>query len=195
VCICIKKLIINAVGPPLAFNYNATMGNKIDHQQNKLNKNRIAYKYRFRQIREKGIMSIAIPKLFQLHILRHERATLIDSSTIVFGNECIRLVNIAFHASKMFPSIMGTCGTVSQYLQKELQQRVSKKHFHIIIGENNGFNFDISDYGHFADIKQEQYRVLIFSTKSHNKIKMDTHDVNNQMKLQWKSVVFKRIDN
>ncbi|CAF1040227.1 unnamed protein product [Rotaria sp. Silwood1] len=147
------------------------------------------------QYRERDIMSLAIPKLSQLYIQRHENAKLINSSTITFGNECMRLVNIAFHSSQIFPSIMGTCHDVSQYLRKQLLRRHSKKHFHIIIGENDGFSFAISDFGHFADIEQGQYRVLIFSTKSHDTIKFDSHDANNQMKLHWKSVLIKRIDN
>jgi uncharacterized protein YozE (UPF0346 family) len=178
-----EKLINNAFEPSVDFHDGASLNNKI------------IYQHGLRQIQKEGIMGIAMPKLTQLYILRHERATLIDSCTIMFGNECTRLVNIAFHTSKMFPSMMNTYATISQYLQKELQRRHPKKHFHIIIAENDAFSFAISDYDHFADIKQEQYRVLIFSTKSHNKIKIDTHDVNNQMKLQWKSVVFKRIDN
>jgi uncharacterized protein YozE (UPF0346 family) len=113
----------------------------------------------------------------------------------MFGNECTRLVNIAFHTSKMFPSMMNTYATISQYLQNELQRRHPKKHFHIIIAENDAFSFAISDYGHFADIKQEQYRVLIFSTKPHQRTKMDTHDANSEMKLRWKSVVIKQTNN
>ncbi len=171
------------------------MGSNINHQHKKHNTNRSINKYGFRQIHKNGFMGIAIPKLSQFHILRYERTKLIDSSTIEFGNDCIRLVNIAFHTSKMFPSMMGTCDTIRQYLQKELQQRYPKKHFHIIIGQNKGFGFAIGDGDYFAEMKQEQYRMLIFSTKLHKKIQMDAHDANSQMKLQWKSVVFKQIDN
>lgn len=167
----------------------------MDSQQTKRKTNRRTYKYGYPLIQERGIMGIAIPKLSQLCILRNERATLIDSSTIKFGDECIRLVNIAFHTSKLFPSIMGTCDMINKYLQKELQRRHPKRYFQIIIAENNDFDFCISGYNHFAYIKQEQYRVLIFSTKPNETTKMDTHDTNNQMKLQWKSVLIKQIDN
>jgi len=189
------KLVVKAFESSSDFNYGITMDNSINHQQKKHKINRNIYKYGFRQIQKKGIMGFVIPKLSQLSILRHERATLIDSSTIAFGNESMRLVNIVFHTSKMFPSIMGTSDRIGDYLQKELQRKHPKKHFHIIIGEDNGFSFAISHYSHFADIKQEQYRVLIFSTERNERIKMNTYDANSQMKLQWKSVVIKKIDN
>lgn len=153
------------------------------------------HKYSSQVMQKEGMLDITIPQLLQLHILRNERAKLIDSSTILFGRKCLRLVNIAFQTSKMFPSLMGTCHTVTEYLQKELKQRDSKEHFHIVIAENNGFSFAIDNYSHFADIKQEQYRILIFSTKSHEKVKMDAHDVNNQMKLKWKSIVLRKMIN
>ncbi|CAF2579331.1 unnamed protein product [Rotaria sp. Silwood2] len=171
------------------------MDNNINHQRKKLNINRIIYKYGFGAIQERDIMSLAIPKLSKMYILRHESVKLINSNTINFGNECIRLVNIAFHTSQIFPSMMSTFDDISQYLRKELRRRHSKKHFHIIIGENNGFSFLISDFEHFADIEQEQYRVLIFSTKSLHNVKVDTRNVNAQMKLHWKSVIIKQIDN
>lgn len=175
--------------------YDTTMDDNIHYQEKKRTTKRNVYKYGFQRIRTKGFMGIAIPQLSQLFILQDERAVLMNSNTIAFGNECLRLVNIAFHTSKVFPSLMGTCDTVTEYLQKELQQRHPKKNFHIIIGENDGFSFVINDSNYFADIKQEQYRVLIFSTKSNEKIKMDTHDANSQMKLRWKSVIFKKINN
>jgi hypothetical protein len=170
-------------------NYHPTMGNTIEKKRTT---NRSSHKYRYPFIQENGIMGVAIPKLLRLYILRDERATLIDSSTIKFGDECLRLVNIAVCTSKLFPSIMGTCDMINEYLQKELQRRHPKRYFHIIIAENNRFDFSTSDYSHFADIRQEQYRILIFSTKSKEKTKMDIHDANNQMKLQWKSVLIKK---
>jgi hypothetical protein len=174
---------------------DTTMGNDIDHQQKKLTTNRITYKYGVRKIQEKGIMGVAIPKLSQLYIIRQERATLIDSSTIMFGNQCIRLVNIVFHTSQILPTLMGTCDDISHYLQKELMQQHPSRYFHIVIGKIDDFSFAINEGGYFAEIQQEQYRVLIFSTKRRKSIKIDSHDANNQMKLQWKSVVIKQIDN
>jgi len=145
-------------------------------------------------MQEKGIMGVAMPKLSQLYILRYERATLIDSSTIAFGNECIRLVNIVFHTSQMFPSMIGTCDIIIQYLREGLIKRHPSEHFQIIIGIDNDFSFAITDDGYFAEIKQEQYRVLIFSMNPHGQVKVHTSGVNNQMKLEWKSVVIKRTD-
>jgi hypothetical protein len=173
---------------------NATnMGNNINHQRKTLNTNKFIRKSGYRKIQEKGIMGVAIPKLCQMYILRYERAVLINSSTILFGNECVRLVNIAFRTSQIFPSMMGTYATISQYLKKELIRRHPNEHFHIIIGENDTFGFATNDSSHVAEIKQEQYRVLIFSTKRRRRESIDTHDANNQMKLQWESVVVKRM--
>jgi hypothetical protein len=194
-CICVEKSIDNTFEQSSDFVDGTTMGNKINHQQKKLSRNKIIYEYGVRRIQEQGIMGVAIPKLSQLYIIRDEHATLIQSSTIAFGNECMRLVNIVLSTSQIFPTIMGTCDDVSRYLQKELIRRHSSKHFHIIIGKSDDFGFAISDCGHFAEIKQEQYRVLIFSTRQRKRIKVDSHDANSQMKLQWESVVIKRIDN
>jgi len=46
--------------------------------------------------------------------VRHERAVLIASSTINFGNDCERLVNIAFRTSQSFPSMMSTYADLSE---------------------------------------------------------------------------------
>jgi hypothetical protein len=142
---------------------------------------------------EHVIDDIAIPTLSQPAVIRHERAQLIDSSSDVFGNECLRLVNISFHTSQTFPLMMHTCATVSQYLRKELINRHSGEHLHIIIGENNAFGFTISDANYFAEIHQEQYRVIIFTTVKSRKIEYSAHDANSQMVLTWKPVLGKSL--
>lgn len=167
---------------------------EILHERTPLISHKNYRKYGTQPIEEKHQISLIMPKLSQCYILRREDPILIESNTVIFGEECVRLVKVAFHASQMFPTMMGTCDTVSNYLRKGLIQRHSGRNFHIIISENYGFGFAIDGFDHFADIKQEQYRVLIFSTKFHKKVKFDTHDANNQMKLHWKSVVIKEID-
>jgi hypothetical protein len=47
-------------------------------------------------------------------LVHHNRAVLIASSNITFGNACERLVNIAFETSQIFPTIMGSYGNVDQ---------------------------------------------------------------------------------
>jgi hypothetical protein len=116
----------------------------------------------------------------------HERAVLIASSTITFGNDCERLVNIAFRTSQSFPSMMGTCADVSQYLRKELAKQYPGEYFHIIIGENHAFGFSVDDSQYYAEIEQDLYRVLIFATKQDPQSKPDTHDANSQMSFVWK---------
>ncbi|CAF0981914.1 unnamed protein product [Rotaria magnacalcarata] len=167
------------------------MDDEIDYERKQLNLSGTEHKCSSRTVIYEDIMQVALPELFQLYILQHESATLINSSTLAFGRECIRLVNIAFHASQIFPSMMGTCDAISQYIRQELIRRHPRKYFHIIIGENQGFDFAISDFEYFVDIKYEHYFVLIFSTSSDEKVKFDTHNANTQMKLHWKSVLIK----
>jgi hypothetical protein len=116
----------------------------------------------------------------------YPRAVLTVSSSITFGNACERLVNIAFQTSQTFPSMMGTCADIIQYLRKELAKQYPNEYFHIIISENHQFGFSVDDSQYYSEIEQERYRVLIFSTKQNPNIKSDSHDVNNQMSLVWK---------
>jgi hypothetical protein len=117
--------------------------------------------------------------------IQHERAVLTAASTITFGNDCERLVNIAFRTSQSFPSMMGTYADVSQYLSKELAIQYPDEYFHIIIGENHGFGFSVDDGQYFAEIEQDLYRVLIFATRQDPHTKPDTHDANSQMSFVW----------
>jgi hypothetical protein len=117
---------------------------------------------------------------------KYPRAVLMSSSSITFGNDCERLVNIAFQTSQAFPSMMGTCADISQYLRKELAKQYPNEYFHIIIGDKHDFGFSLGDGEFFAEIEQDLYRVLIFSTKQNANIKSDNHDANSQMILQWK---------
>jgi len=119
-------------------------------------------------------------------ISQYPRAVLIASSSINFGNDCERLINIAFQTSQTFPTMMSTCSDVSQYVRKELAKHYSDEYFHIIIGENHGFGFSVNDSEYYAEIEQDRYRVLIFATKQNPDSKSDTHDANSQMILKWK---------
>ena len=119
-------------------------------------------------------------------ITPHSRAVLTSSSNMKFGNDCERLVNIAFQTSQTFPSLMGTYADITQYLQKELAKHYPDEHFHIVIGNNGDFDFSIGDGEYFAQIEQDRYRVVIFATKRDVSTKSDTHDANSQMKLLWK---------
>jgi len=118
-------------------------------------------------------------------ISQHPRAVLIASSSITFGNDCERLVNIAFHTSQTFPTMMGTCADISQYLRKELAKQYPGEYFHIIISENHASGFSVDDGQYFAEIEQDRYRVLIFATKQNSNTKLYTHDANSQMILKW----------
>ena len=119
-------------------------------------------------------------------ITQHPRAVLISSSNITFGNECERLVNIAFQTGQTFSNMMVNCAEVSDYIRKELEKHHPDTHFHIVIGENKTFGFSVDDGEFFAEIEQERYRVLIFSTKRNSQTKADTHEANSQMNLLWK---------
>jgi len=138
------------------------------------------------------IIDIATPSLSQPSSTQHERVILVEASSTTFGNECLRLVNIIFQTSQTFQSIMGTCGNVTQYLRKELFKKYPGEYFHIIIGQNKKFGFAINDGDYFAELEQEQYRVLIFTTKLDRKVNLATHETNIQMMLEWKSVVVKQ---
>ncbi len=116
---------------------------------------------------------------------QHERAVLIASSTINFGNDCERLVNIAFRTSQSFPTMMGTYADVIEYLRKELAKHYPDEYFHIIIGKNHAFGFSLDDSQYYAEIEQDRYRVLIFATKQNLHSKSDTHDANSQMSFVW----------
>jgi hypothetical protein len=117
---------------------------------------------------------------------QHPRAVLIVSSNITFGNDCERLVNIAFQTSQMFPTMMSTYADVSLYLRQELAKQYSDQYFHIIIGRNEKFGFSVDDGQYYAEIEQDRYRVLIFTTKQNSQTKFDIHDANSQMLLVWK---------
>ena len=117
---------------------------------------------------------------------QHNRAVLISSSNIAFGNDCERLVNIAFQTSQSFPTIMSKCADVHQYLRDQLAKRYPEQYFHIIIGENQKFGFSVDEDQYYADIEQDRYRVLIFTTKYNSLTKTDTHDINSQMLFVWK---------
>lgn len=114
------------------------------------------------------------------------RAVLIVSSNINFGNDCERLINIAFQTSQTFSKLMDTYADVIQYMRKELTKHYPDEYFHIIIGENEKFAFAVDDTQHYAEIKQERYNVLIFGTKINSQTKSDSHDANSQMLLVWK---------
>ena len=117
-------------------------------------------------------------------ISQYPRAVLIASSSLSFGNACERLVNIAFETSQVFPTMMSTCGNVIEYINNELTKQYPNDIFHIVIGEDHGFGFSIDDNPYFAEILQERYRVLIFSTKQ-NDSKSVTNHTNHQMKFKW----------
>ncbi|CAF0991257.1 unnamed protein product [Rotaria magnacalcarata] len=115
----------------------------------------------------------------------YPRAVLTASSSINFGNDCERLVNIAFQTSQTFPTMMSTCADIDQYLCRELKKHYPDEYFHIIIGENHIFGFSVDDGKHFAEIEQDRYRVLIFSSKQDPNTKLDIHDANSRMVLKW----------
>jgi hypothetical protein len=135
------------------------------------------------------IVDITTPKLSQSSPTRHQRAIVVEASSEIFGNECLRLVNVVFQTSQTFQSIMGTYGNINQYLRRELYKKYPNEYFQIIIGENYAFGFAIDDDGdYFAEIEQEEYRVIIFTTRFDRKSHLTTHDTNSQMMLEWKLV-------
>ncbi|UJR21036.1 hypothetical protein I4U23_024136 [Adineta vaga] len=114
------------------------------------------------------------------------RAVLIESSSASFGHDCERAINIGFKTSQTFPSMMGTCADIDEYLRKELNKLYPQEYFYIIIGENNAFGFSVDAGQHFVEALYGKYRVLIFSTKKNPQTKFDTHDANSQMTFKWK---------
>ena len=121
----------------------------------------------------------------QLTPIQHSRAVLTVSSNITFGNDCERLVNIAFQTSQTFSKIMDTYADVIRYIRQELAKHYPDEYFHIIIGQNDQFAFAVDDSQHYAEIKQDRYSVLIFSSKVNPQTKLDTHDANSQIPLNW----------
>ncbi|CAF3236179.1 unnamed protein product [Rotaria sp. Silwood2] len=121
----------------------------------------------------------------------HSRAVLVAASLERFGKTCERLVNIAFHSSQTFPTMMGTCADISDYLRKELAKQYPTEYFHIIIGENHAFGFAVDDAVYLAEIEQDRYRVLIFTAKQNVRSKADTHDANSTMSLDWNLISWK----
>jgi hypothetical protein len=83
---------------------------------------------------------------------------------------------------------MGTYGNINQYLRRELYKKYPNEYFQMIIGENKTFGFAIDDENYFVEIEQEQYRVIIFTTRLDRKNNLTTHDSNSQMILEWKLV-------
>ncbi|CAF3508875.1 unnamed protein product [Rotaria sp. Silwood1] len=81
--------------------------------------------------------------------------------------------------------MMATYADVIQYLRKELAKQYPNEYFHIIIGKNQKFGFSINEDQYFAEIEQDRYRVLIFSTKQNPHTKSDTHDANSQILFVW----------
>ncbi|UJR21037.1 hypothetical protein I4U23_024137 [Adineta vaga] len=75
--------------------------------------------------------------------IAHRRAIVTASSTISFGNDCERLVNIAYQTSQTFPTMMSSYADVSDYLRKELAKQYPEEYFHIIIGENEMFGYSV----------------------------------------------------
>lgn len=134
------------------------------------------------------IVDITTPSFSSLSHTRYQRAILIEASSSIFGNECLRLVNIVFQTSQTFPLIMGTYGNINQYLRRELYRKYPNEYFQMIIGENKTFGFAIDDENYFVEIEQEQYRMIIFTTRLDRKNNLTTHDSNSQMILEWKLV-------
>nr|ACI90393.1 hypothetical protein [Philodina roseola] len=123
------------------------------------------------------------------------RAVLLNSSQIEFGNTCEQLVNVAFEMSQTSSKTMKTCTEITQYIQRELRKQYPKEKFYVIIGENNHFGFAVTDAQYLAEIEQERYRVLIFTTRRGAQLQFDTHDANSQMPLVFSSqftIVFSR---
>lgn len=127
-----------------------------------------------------------LPALSSSSTTQHRRAVLTASSSISFGNDCERLVNIAFQTSQTFPKMMGKYDDVSEYLRKELAKQYPGEYFHIIIGQNEQFGCSIDDDQYFAEIEHDRYRVIIFTTKQNSNVQLDTHDANSQVLFLWK---------
>jgi hypothetical protein len=168
------------------------VGDNANAQRQNLNNHNSSGSHNRREKQPHKIVDIAIPTFSQSSTKQHERAVLVEASSIIFGNECLRLVNIVFQTSQTFPSMMGTCGNISQYLRKELFKKYPGEYFHIVIGQNSAFGFAIDDGDYFAEMEQEQYRVLIYTTRLDKKVCLETHDANSQMMLEWKTLTVKQ---
>ncbi|CAF1351946.1 unnamed protein product [Adineta ricciae] len=114
------------------------------------------------------------------------RAVLITASSASFARDCERAINIAFTTSQTFPTMMGTCADVDEFIRKELRKTYSRECFHIIIGENDAFGFSVDSGEHCVESTWDKYRIIIFSTKKNPQTKSDTHDANSQMTFKWK---------
>ena len=169
------------------------MGNKLGCHQVRFNRSQSIRPSDHQDLQESMIETLAVPKLSHLHVLRHEHAKLIESSTVQFGNVCLRLVNIISHTSQIFPSMVGTYLSMSCYLRQELRKKYSNSDFHIIIADNDSVHFAIGDGEQFAVIQQEEYRILIFSMKRQKKIDTKTKALNGRRKLLWKSIVIEQM--
>ncbi|UJR28479.1 hypothetical protein I4U23_009717 [Adineta vaga] len=167
------------------------MSSNTDAQHQNLNTHISSGRHNRREKQPHIIVDIATPTLSDSPTIEHERAILVEASSSAFGNECLRLINIVFQTSQTFPSIMGTCGNISQHLRKELFKKYPDEYFHIILGQNNAFGFAIDDGDYFAELEQEQYRVLIFTTRRERKVNLEIHDANSQMILEWKPLTIK----
>lgn len=170
---------------------NAINKSTNDAQRQDLSRHASSGSHNRREKQSHAIVDIATPTLSDSPAIEHERAILVEASSSSFGSECLRLINIVFQTSQTFPSIMGTCGNISQYLRKELFKKYPEEYFHVILGQNNAFGFAIDDCDYFAEVEQEQYRVLIFTTRRERKVNLEIHDVNSQMLLEWKSLTIK----
>ncbi|CAF1000695.1 unnamed protein product [Adineta ricciae] len=186
-----KKVLGSVFDQPSSKASNATNKSATDVQRQNLSSHKSSGSHNRRERQPDTIVNIATPTLSDLPAIEHERAILVEASSSSFGSECLRLINIVFQTSQTFPSIMGTCGNISQYLRKELFKKYPDEYFHVILGQNNAFGFAIDDGDYFAEVEQEQYRVLIFTTRREQKVNLKIHDANSQMLLEWKSLTVK----
>jgi len=187
-----KKVLSSVFDKTSSVASGVATGSNVDAQLQNLNTHRSFVSHNRRETQRHIIYDIATPTFSQSSTVQHERAILVEASSTTFGNDCLRLTNIVFQTSQTFPSIMGTCGNISQYLREELFKEYPAEYFHIIIGQNNAFGFAIDDGDYFAEMEQEQYRVLIFTTSREKKVNLEIHDANSQMMLEWKSLVGKQ---
>ncbi|CAF1000717.1 unnamed protein product [Adineta ricciae] len=134
--------------------------------------------------RKKKAISSAI-KLNQQLPADRSRAVLISSSNMNFGNDCERLVNIAFQTSQSFPTIIRTYSDCQQYLRTELAKQYPNETFCVIIGKNQHLGIAVEDGQYFAEIQHARYSILIFTTKQNSQSKFDTHDANSQVPFKW----------
>ena len=123
----------------------------------------------------------------QLSSSKYPRAVLIVSSEIKFGDDCKRLVDIAFQTSQTFPTMMSTYTDINEYLQKELAKHYSDEYFRIIFRENDRSDFSVDEGQYYGKTEQERYRVWIFWTQQDLSEKSDKHDTDSQtMRFNWK---------